>query len=320
MRTTPRLMVASNASPRARRLAFFLGLVATALVARGVASVQGQDVAARDSSNERLASRTNPIDGVAIDGTHAPRATTPSFPEPSSLSGEVDDPVATAKQFIAACQVRYASIRDYTCTFVKRERVNGELMPQNIMHMKARTQPRSFYFKFQTPNKGREAIWVAGRHKDKVVAHDVGFGKLLAGTMYLDPRGTMAMEGCRHPITEAGIGALIDEVAKHWAVELTLGESELKFHPGMHIGPRACTMIESTHPTRQPHFKFYKVKLYVDHEHGLPIRVEAYDWPRHPGAAGELQEEYTYVDLRVNVGLTDSDFDPNNRSYSYGRF
>jgi hypothetical protein len=130
----------------------------------------------------------------------------------------------------------------------------------------------------------------------------------------------MAMEDCRHPITEAGIGALIDTVARHWAVELTTEESEIRFDHEMTIGPRRVTMIESVHPTRQPNFLFHMVRLYIDRELGLPIRFEAYDWPRHPGAAPDLVEEYAYLELKLNVGLTDHDFDPGNKAYSFGRF
>ena len=79
-------------------------------------------------------------------------------------------------------------------------------------------------------------------------------------------------------------------------------------------------MIESTHPRRMPNFMFHKVKLYIDHEHGLPIRFEAYDWPKHPGAAPELVEEYTYLNLQTNVGLTEMDFNTANSQYSFGRF
>ena len=43
------------------------------------------------------------------------------------------------------------------------------------------------------------------------------------------------MEDNRHPITEAGIGALIDTVAKHWAIELTPEESRVTFHPNVPI-------------------------------------------------------------------------------------
>ena len=79
-------------------------------------------------------------------------------------------------------------------------------------------------------------------------------------------------------------------------------------------------MIESVHPRRQPGFLFHKVKLYINGELGLPTRFEAYDWPQHPGASPELVEEYTYRDLRTDVGLRDEDFDPANKGYNFGRF
>jgi hypothetical protein len=210
-------------------------------------------------------------------------------------------------------------VRDYTCTFVKRERIDGRLTPQHIMAMKARTNPNSVYFRFHQPNHGREAIYVHGRNDGRIVAHDVGITKFLAGTMHLDPRGSMAMEDNRHPVTEAGIGTLIDTVAKRWAVELTPGESQLTFHDDVRVGNRQCMLIESIHPQRSASFLFHKVKLYIDQEHGLPIRFEAYDWPRHAGGSAELVEEYSYLDLKLNVGLHDHDFDPANKQYSFGR-
>jgi hypothetical protein len=230
------------------------------------------------------------------------------------------DPIAKARKAIADCQETYRHISDYTCTFSKRERIDGRLTAQHIMEMKARTSPNSMYFKFQQPNQGREAIFVQGRYNGRIVAHDVGLGKFLAGTMHLDPHGTMAMEENRHPVTEAGIGSLIESVAKHWAVELKPGESLLTFDHNARFANRPCTMIESVHPGRGANFMFHKVKIYIDQERGLPIHFEAYDWPARPGAAAELVEEYSYHDLRVNVGLRDHDFDPANRQYSFGRF
>lgn len=240
--------------------------------------------------------------------------------EPAPAAPATEHPVVLAKRAIQACQERYRNVQDYTCVFTKRERIDGRLYPAHRMQMKARSQPLSIYFKFDTPNKGREAIYVAGRHGGKILAHDVGFGKLLAGTLRLDPKGSMAMEENRHPITEAGIGGLIDTVAKHWAVELTPEESIIRFQHNLQIDGRPCTLIESTHPRRHPGFLYHTVKLYIDHEHGLPVRFEAYDWPKHAGAAPELVEEYTYRHLRTNVGLQDRDFDTTNPQYAFGRF
>ena len=70
----------------------------------------------------------------------------------------------------------------------------------------------------------------------------------------------------------------------------------------------------------------------VDLEHTRPVRNEEtftkvrwspwhgrelYGWPTQAGGQPPLVEEYTYRDVRVNVGLTDADFDPENPNYNF---
>jgi hypothetical protein len=241
----------------------------------------------------------------------------PTSPPPAALE---EQPVARALRTIKECQSRFASVNDYTCTFYKRERINGQLTSLYAMSMKARSSPRSIYFKFDEPNKGREAIYVEGRNDGKILAHDVGFTKFLSGTLEIEPSSARAMENNRHPITDAGIGALIDTVSRRWSVELSPAESLLVFDSNMMIGPRHCLLIESIHPHQQPDFHFHKVRLFIDTELNLPIRFEGYDWPREEGGPADLVEEYSYIDLKINVGLGDIDFDIANRQYSFGRF
>jgi len=228
--------------------------------------------------------------------------------------------VEQAKQEIEACRDRFRQIHDYSCVFHKRERVDGELTHSHIMAMKVRTNPNSIYFKFVEPNRGREAIFEPAKNNGKIIAHEPGVLKILAGTMILDPKGTMAMEANRHPITEAGIGALIDTIIDRWRTELKPSEAVVEIHRHAKVGHRSCTMIGVRHTTRDDAFLFHHVKVFIDHELGIPIRFEAYDWPKHPGAEPELMEEYTYSDLKTDVGLTDLDSDPSNPHYSYGRF
>ena len=200
--------------------------------------------------------------------------TVPSHPE---------TPIERAIREIAESRARYDQVQDYVCTFYKRERIAGRLTAQHIMSMKVRTKPHSIYFKFQQPAQGREAIFIAGQNNSKVLAHDVGLNKLLAGTLALEPTSARAMEDCRHPITEAGIGPLLDTLAKRWAAELDPEETRVGFRDDMLVGPRRCTMIESTHPNRRPEFLHHMVRVYIDQEHGLPIRFEAFDWSKQPG-------------------------------------
>jgi Protein of unknown function (DUF1571) len=307
------------------------------------ASGAGEDRAASATTNEKSAQPSQPAAATEkTAGEKSPPAgnshdsvAKPAEP-PSRLAAAGNDtttraarkpetppapetPIERANRIIAECQDRYQSVSDYTCTFLKRERISGKLIPAHVMTMKVRTKPQSIYLKFQQPARGREAIYIAGRHGGKVLAHDVGFNKLVAGTLALEPTSSRAMAECRHPITEAGIGPLLETISNRWAVELSPKETLVSF-ANMLVDEQHCLMIETTHPQQRPDFLFYRVRLYINKELGLPIRFEAYDWPRRRGAEPELAEEYTYRHLKLNVGLSDLDFDVANTAYSFGRF
>jgi hypothetical protein len=232
----------------------------------------------------------------------------------------LESPIARALRMVDDCQARYDRIRDYVCTFHKRERIDGRLSAPHVMFMKARTRPRSVYLKFRQPAAGREAIYIEGRHDGKVLAHDVGLGRLIAGTLHLDPNGPRAMEDNRHPITEAGIGPLLDTLEARWSAELDSAESQVEFRDAKLVDSRPCQLIQVTHTRRSPDFLFYQVQVSIDRELGLPIRFEAYDWPEDPSTAPALLEEYRYADLKLDVGLSDLDFDVSNEDYAFGRF
>jgi hypothetical protein len=273
-------------------------------------------VVARPAAGERIAAVDTARRTAKPDLPH-----TELVPSPSATAANPEPaPIERAKDMIGACRTQYQAVSDYTCTFYKRERINGKLTEPHIMTMKVRTRPNSVYLKFQQPARGREAIYVTGRNGGRLLAHDVGINKLLAGTLELEPTSARAMENCRHPITEAGIGPLLDTIAKRWSLELSPEESAMAFRDDLAIGPRPCKMIESVHPNKSPHFLHYRVRVYIDRDLGLPIRFEAYDWPRRPQLDADLTEEYTYTDLKLNVGLTEADFDSANSAYSFGRF
>jgi Protein of unknown function (DUF1571) len=260
---------------------------------------------------------------LARDASSVARPTVPAASKTSATGSEAlqdESPIARAQRVIADCQSRYEAVNDYTCTFYKRERIDGQLTELYIMQMKFRVNPHSIYFRFQQPAQGREAIYIAGRNGGKILAHDVGFNKLLAGTLQLDPRGARAMDNCRHPITQAGIGPLLDTLGRRWAIELNPEESVLTFRDDAFVGPHRCTMVESTHAKRQDHFLYYRVRVFIDQNMGLPVRFEAYDWPKTAHEPAVLAEEYSYMNLKLNVGLHDIDFDTTNPQYSFGRF
>ena len=154
---------------------------------------------------------------AALDASAAARK------RPSSAGHLETDPIARARQVIADCKTRYLTVHDYTCTFFKRERIDGKLYAPAHHDHEGPDQATSLYFKFSSPTPGARRSMSTAITTTRSSPTTWGSAKFLAGTMHLDPKGGMAMEDNRHPVTEAGIGTMIDLVKERWDTEL---------HPG----------------------------------------------------------------------------------------
>jgi hypothetical protein len=210
-----------------------------------------------------------------------------------------------------------ANIKDYSAILYKQERINGELHDQEVAFVKVRHQPFSVHMFFLAPNKGRECLYVEGPAgtDGKLHARDCGFRRKL-GVFKLDPEGKLAMDGQKYPITKIGIRNLTTELIMVASNDIKYGECEV--HTAQtEIGPangakRPVTLIEATHPTPRKNFRFHKAQVFIDNELRVPIRYASYLWPSAPGEQPPLEEAYTYLNLKVNNGFTDADFDPKN--------
>jgi hypothetical protein len=207
---------------------------------------------------------------------------------------------------------------DYSCTMVKRERIDGELGEHQFMFCKVRNNPFSVYTYFLGPAevKGREAIFVEGSNEGKLLAHGTGATKLM-GTVSLKPDGMIAMTGNRYPITQMGLRRLLERLIEVGNEDMKYGECEVRVVNGAKINNRLCTLIQVVHPVPRQNFLYHIARIYVDEELQLPVRFEAYEWPTEPGGPPLLTEEYTYLNLKLNQGFTDADFDVNNPAYGY---
>jgi len=211
--------------------------------------------------------------------------------------------------------------------------------------------PFAVYTKFLHPasNAGQEAIWVDGQHDGKLIAHLTGI--LNVKRFYLDPDGDRAMEGNRYPIRDIGIRNLVVKMLEFGQRDRQHGECDVRLTRGVKIGDRTCSLITVTHPVKRAHFDFHIAKIYIDDEWNIPLGYEGYLWPedsqtlndkpkkrvtKREAKANEraakdgalkadedaantppLLEKYFYTDVKINVGLTDADFDPGNKEYNY---
>ncbi len=213
-------------------------------------------------------------------------------------------------------------IEDYTATLTKRERVGDRLQDYQYLQLKIRNEPFSVYLKFLKPSylAGRELIYVEGRNDGMLLAHDPhGVGEII-GTVSLAPDGLIAMRGQRYPVTMIGFkhlaSKLIERAKRDRQVD---GPCDVKWFKGAKVDGRSTWCVQVSHPVRNPQHQFAMARVYVDDELHLPIRYEGYAWPEKPGEGCVLVEEYTYSCIRLNVGLTDEDFDPKNPQYNFDR-
>ena len=220
------------------------------------------------------------------------------------------------------------NVRDYSAIMVKRERVDGKLLKPEYMQMKIRSEriddngghiPFSVYAKFIKPRAcaGREVIWVKGRNENKLCAHE-GSGLLARQTMNLDPDGWVAMRGNRYPIYEAGMENLIVKLIEKAERDKAAGDCEVNYYDKK-INDRPCTLIEVIHPEERDPYDFHIAKVFIDKELKLPVRYQAFIWPKPGSTKPQLLEEYTYLNIKLNQGFTDQDFSPKNEAYKYFR-
>jgi len=235
----------------------------------------------------------------------------------ASSAHPLEPALEMARRGLAGIQ---ANIQDYSCTVVKRERIDGKLGEHEYMFAKIRQRPFSVYLLFLGPDsvKGQEVIYVDGRNDGNMLAHAGSGVRAMVGMVSLKPQSMLAMAGNRYPITELGVENLtkrLVEVAEH---DKHFGECDVNFYPNAKVNGRICTCIQVTHPVPRRNFRFHLARVFIDDELMVPIRYEAYDWPQEQGGQPVLMEEYTYMNVKINNGFTDADFDPKNTAYKFG--
>jgi hypothetical protein len=290
-------------------------LVAAALLvplaAHGQAPADATQPAPQPAADPAAGPGLIPNGGLSTTNANASVATAASGVHPLVPALEL------AQQGLAKMAV---NIHDYSCTVVKRERIDGKLGEHEYMFAKIRQRPFSVYLYFLGPDavKGQEVLYVTGANDGNMLAHAGSGVRAMVGTVSLKPQSMLAMQGNRYPITEIGMENLarrLVEVAEH---DRQFGECDVNFYPNAKVNGRVCTCVQVVHPVPRRNFRFHLARVFIDDELTLPIRYEAYDWPQEAGGAPVLMEEYTYMNVKINNGFTDADFDPKNTAYKFG--
>ncbi len=212
-----------------------------------------------------------------------------------------------------------ARIQDYTASFEKQERVDGVLLPRETMAIKIRQQPFSVYIHHLAPEdlQGQEAIYVEGQNDGKLIAHH---GSSLLGwlPLRLVPEGPVAMMGNRYSIKSAGMKNLLGQLLKLADEQQeNLARCDIRWIDCEPVDNRPVRCLEIRSPAPLPGFPLAIARIYFDSGYNAPVRYEAFEWPEDTSSEPILVEYYQYTSVKLNAGLSDIDFDPENEAYDY---
>ena len=152
-----------------------------------------------------------------------------------------------------------------------------------------------------------------------MIAHEGGTAGKYLPTVWIKPTGAIAMRGNRYPITEVGIENLILKLIERGEQDKARGlaNCEVTYHKDAKINGRTCTLLQLKHPRPAPNLDFHMAQIFIDDELQVPIRYAAYGFPTKEGDELPVIEEYTYLNLKLNVGLTAADFDYASKKYAF---
>jgi len=205
---------------------------------------------------------------------------------------------------------RFQQVTDYTCILEKKVNKKGRIFYDSKIYVKFR-KPAKYYFKWKEGRfKGQEVIYVPGKNNDHIVAHSGGLFSFI--TLKLDPEGRIAMKRNHHSLRRSGMEKIFDILKDSYSRHKSTGCGEIKLEGEGRIDDRPVFIIEGNFPKKNG-FYACRVIICMDKELMIPLKVTVYDW------SGKLYEEYTFHNLKLNVGWNDKDFDPENSEYRFNK-
>jgi hypothetical protein len=244
--------------------------------------------------------------------------------DPPDWPGGVLDGIEAKRLLLASASRvadRLARVECYTATLRKRERISGKLGVEQTLALKVRNRPFAIYLKFLAPKAGKEVVYAEGFHKNKLIAHNGDWTRKLIPRLAVEPDSALALADSRHPVTEAGLVHLANKLLAFRKMDLDDPDARTTLDRTTDAEGRTWLRSVHTHTIADGTRPFARVEVLYDPTTQFPLRISNYEWAA-PGHSGELDlaERYAYDDLKLDVPLSATDFDPANPEYAFLRY
>ncbi|MFQ3592196.1 MAG: DUF1571 domain-containing protein [Gemmataceae bacterium] len=256
------------------------------------------------------------LPGSSTSAATTSKASPAALDNPSSGPSTNPARIERPEELLRLAREQLRTFDSYIVRLSRREAINGQMQPEEVMMFRFRAKPWSVYLKWLSKEgKGREVVYVKGQHDNKIhsllSAGDIPFmpaGKRMA----LSPDNILVKNACRHPLEEAGLAASVERLGR---ILSQTRDDPKRYGRVKLIGPvkrnefeqpvwgLEHTLPPGADPTLE---RGGKRTYYFDPDTHLPMLITAFD------ERGEEVEYYFYDRLQRAVKLDDYDFDPDH--------
>lgn len=215
------------------------------------------------------------------------------------------------------CSARYgeSDVRDYSCRFVKQERVGGKVTRPQEISVRFRREPYSVDMNWiRNATQAQRALYVEKAWFDASGRPEAWFKPAGAIIKLLVPRikqpihGARAKKAARRSIDQFGFERTLELIIKYTDKAYEAGVLDLKYSGEGETGGRATFVFERRLPyngSEEP-FPDALLRFHIDQEWLVP--TACFSYADVEGRA--LLGSYVMTDVEFNLGLTDDDFHP----------
>ena len=232
--------------------------------------------------------------------------------EPTSHLHDLQAHLDEAMEFLTKAKDSYDHLQDYTAEIHKQVHVHGDLDKDEHTIIKFQ-KPFKVYLKWLSgKNDGTELLYVEGQNDNKLIVHKkVVFG--IKKTLELAPDGFWVRNFSKHSIKDAGLGGIISMSYKQFVEGKKNNDIMAVSCSVEEVNGRPTHKIAFAVSPQGKHNGYYcrSAVEYFDAEHFLPVKVTFWLWEN------DEVEDFTFNNVKLNVGLKDKDFDKDNEEYHF---
>ncbi len=229
-----------------------------------------------------------------------------------------NDPLAA----LVESQARHTrDIRDYRCRFIKQELLSSGMGPEQEIDVWYRQKPYSVMMLWiRNAGQASRVIYVQDRWTDPeaknadermlMVCQPGELVRRLIPSLKLPVRGSIAKGTGRRSIDEFGFERTMGLLIKYGELAKSRNELNLEFRGESRFDGRPVWVLHRQLPYSGEHgiYPDRTAEILIDQEYRVPIAVYCYsDLAKDPA---KLLGKYEYRDIRFNVGMQASDFEP----------